>query len=52
MKGLRVNCKTGTIERVDDGLPFPEYPTPKVPPKIDLTDLERLIEYAKKEGWI
>jgi len=46
MKGIIVDCKTGEIREIDDGLPMPEYiPIPE-PKGIDLAVVaQRLKEF-------
>jgi hypothetical protein len=41
MKGIIVDCKTGKITEIDDGLPRPESPSYVEPTGVDLADLAR-----------
>jgi hypothetical protein len=52
LKGIKINCKTGEIENVEDGLPFPDYLPYQELPKIDLEEVEKLLDYAKSKKWI
>jgi hypothetical protein len=48
MKGIKVDCKTGKITEIDDGLPSPE-PPPYIEPKgIDLAVLTQKLEEVEK----
>jgi hypothetical protein len=49
VKGVRVGADGKPVE-VEDLMPAP--PPPAEPVMIDLKDLAKLIEFAKKQGWI
>lgn len=51
MKGVKLDCKTGKIEQVDDGLPLPSI-TPAEPETVNLSELKKLLNYAKAQNWI
>ena len=52
MKGHRADAKTGKVEEVDDGLPFPVHIPPKEPVGVNLEDLAKLVKVAKDRKWI
>jgi len=52
MKGIRIDVKTGKVEQVDDGLPFPVYPPVEEPAGVDLEEVRKLVKYAKARKWI
>jgi len=49
-KVLKVNIKTGKEEIVEEDITLPT-PAP-LPEQINFDDIKKLIDYAKKMGWI
>jgi hypothetical protein len=49
VKGVRVGADNKPVE-VEDLMPVTSPPTE--PLRIDINDLVKLIDYAKKQGWI
>jgi len=52
MKGVRYDVRTKKLEEIDDGLPLPPPPEPAEAVEVDLKELKRLLDYAKRMGWI
>jgi hypothetical protein len=44
MKGLIVNCKTGEIKKIDDGLPMPKSASIPEPEFIDLAVIAKKLD--------
>lgn len=49
MKGIVVNCKTGKVRKVDDGLPFPETPLEPEKEGVDLDKVSKMLKDYYKE---
>ena len=49
-KVIYVNAKTGKVEEKDEEVKIEAIKTKEE--GVDLRDLKKLIEYAKKQGWI
>jgi len=64
MKGYKVDVKRKKIKIVEDNEPFPDYPPHQEAKGIDLNkvaqfinnidpeEVKKLIDFAKKKGWI
>jgi len=50
VKVLEINAKTGKSKVVERDIEIP--PQPKRVEGVDLTELAKLIKYAKSKGWI
>lgn len=51
-KGIRINVRTGKIEQVEEP-DMERFVSENIETvNVDLTDLKRLIEYAKQQRWI
>jgi hypothetical protein len=48
-KGIEVG-KDGVVKETTSDMP--DFPPAPEPVKVDLADLAKLVEYAKKQGWI
>jgi hypothetical protein len=49
VKGVRIDATNKPVES-EDMMPVPS-PSPE-PVKVDIADLAKLVNYAKKQGWI
>jgi len=52
MKGVKYDVRTKKAEYVDDGLPFPSFPPLDGKVEVDLSDIKKIIDFAKSQGWI
>jgi len=49
---VKVDVKKKKVEYVDDGLPFPTFPPIEEPIAINTSEAKKLLDYAKRMGWI
>ena len=52
MRYLRIDIKKRTAKILEDSKPFPSIAGSVVPSKLNILDVKKLVDYAKKQGWI